>query len=158
MVPEYVRYHGCVFAEILRTSARPILISRQDEDGRLSSYAIDETVGLHIKHSSNRLHPWQFTFTPANISEIRSIQEKFVKIYIVLVCHTDGILSLPLDDVITLTNFQNLDLAWLRVDRQKRQRPEISGNSGGKIKRPYGVENIIDALSPQRENLCSTYD
>lgn len=99
MIADYKFYHGAVLAELVSAKVGPLAIDELTEEGRLSSYILDGRTGLQIKHSTNRLHPWQFTFTKANLVELLALQQSYKSVFVVLVCHTDGMVALTLEEV-----------------------------------------------------------
>jgi hypothetical protein len=89
MISEYHFYHG---------AALSILVSRTEFTGlsRIpdlgSAYAVNNAVGLYIKHASRANGPWQFTFAPDHQREVRELFQKFNgKTFIALVCGRRGI-------------------------------------------------------------------
>ncbi|MFG1241873.1 hypothetical protein [Xanthobacter versatilis] len=121
------------------------------EDGRLSSYILDKRVGIHVKHSASRLHPWQFTFTQANILQISMLKERCATVFIVLVCHSDGMVAITFEEINQMLETGRSDQAWVRVDRQKNKCYSVTGGLaelGGK--RPQGLIQIIHALDASR--------
>lgn len=153
MIPEYKLYHGAVLADLVHGLTQPVSIDELAEEGRLSSYVIDGSIGLHIKHSSHRLHPWSFTFTKQNLSELLTLRAKYAAVYLVFVCHTDGMVCLKVDDAIHLLDPGASEQAWLRIDRRKRKWYDVSG-SGGELgkKQPGGLEALIRAIEVSRQS------
>jgi len=151
MIAEYKFYHGAVLAELINLKTGPLSIDELSEDGRLSSYVLDGKVGLQIKHSTNRLHPWQFTFTKANLVQLLALQENCSAVFAVLVCYTDGLVALTLEEVTEVLAAVELEQAWIRVDRKKNEWYSVNaGVAGLSRKRPQGVQKIIQALETSR--------
>lgn len=151
MIAEYKFYHGVVLAELVNLKTGALAIDELDENGRLSSYVLDGKVGLQIKHSTNRLHPWQFTFTKANLVQLLALQQRYQIVFIVLVCHDDEMVTLTLDEITGVLATGESDQAWIRVDRKKNEWYSVSGG-GAELagKRPHGVQKIIQALDASR--------
>jgi hypothetical protein len=148
VIPEYKLYHGAFLAELIQRLERPVLIDEHAEPGRLSSYVIDDRVGVQIKHSAQRMHPWPFTFTRQNLSEHDLLRAKCETNFVVFVCHTDGMVCVPLEDVQDLLEIGESDQAWIRIDRKKRQWYSVSGGRGeAPNKRPRGLDVLIDRLN-----------
>lgn len=147
MVPEYKLYHGAVLAELIDIADCDITIGEMKEDGRLSSYTLNNSIGLHVKHSTARLAPWQFTITKANLSEWAKLTETFRQVYIVLVCHLDGIVALSISEIAIVIEAGVSQQAWVRVDRSRGQWYKVSG-SGGNLpyKKSKGLSSIIKDL------------
>jgi hypothetical protein len=151
MIADYKFYHGAVLAELVNLKAGVLAIDELKEDGRLSSYILDGRIGLQIKHSTNRLHPWQFTFTKANLVQLLTLQQNYQAVFIVLVCHTDGMLTLTLEETTEILPTEESKQAWIRVDRKKSEWYSVNGGAAELVgKRPQGVQKIIQALEVSR--------
>ena len=147
MIPEYKLYHGAVLAELVHSYPNAVSIDELVEEGRLTSYVLDNRIGLQIKHSSKRLNPWQFTFTPANYREIGFLQISHRNSFIVLVCHTDGMVCLTADEVISLLAFGESAQGWIRVSRRRNEWYSVSGGAAElPRKKPEGLDPIIACL------------
>jgi hypothetical protein len=113
----------------------------------ITSYTLNKTVGLHIKHSTARLPPWQFTLTKSNLAELFSLTKSYRNCFVAFVCGTDGIATLSIDEVAHIIDANVSERAWIRVDRSRRKQYNISG-SGAVLpyKRNKGVVAIIEIL------------
>lgn len=151
MIADYKFYHGAVLAELVNLKKGPLSVDELIEDGRLSSYILDGTIGLQIKHSANRLHPWQFTFTKANLIQLLALQQNYKAVFIVLVCRSDGMVALTLDEVTEILTSGESEQAWIRVDRRKNEWYSVIGGAAElRGKRPQGVQKIVQALDETR--------
>lgn len=151
MIADYKFYHGVVLAELVNLKAGPLSIDELSEVGRLSAYILDGVVGVQIKHSTNRLRPWQFTFTTANLVQLRALEKSYPAVFIVLVCRNDGILTLTLEEAAQILTGGHSDQAWIRVDRKKNEWYSVNGSVSELVgKRPQGVQKIIQRLALSR--------
>jgi len=151
MIADYKFYHGVVLAELINLKVGALAIDELSEDGRLSSYVLDDTVGLQIKHCANRLRPWQFTFTKANLVELLALQRRYKAVFIVFVCHKDGMVTLSLEEVTETIASRESEQAWIRIDRRKNEWYSVNGGAAELFgKRPHGVHRIIQALDASR--------
>lgn len=146
MIPEYKLYHGAVLAELVHELSVPVTVDELSEAGRLSSYILNGHIGLQIKHSGQRLHPWPFTFTRQNFSELLALRQTCDQVYLVLVCHTDGMVCLTLDEVAALITVADSEQAWLRIDRRRGQWYTVNGSASLPIKRPKGLDALVESL------------
>jgi len=147
MIAEYKFYHGAALVEIIDAKPGPLSIDELNENGRLSSYILNGKVGIQIKHSANRLHPWQFTFTKSNMAQLLSLRKAYPTVFVILVCHTDGMVTLTLEEIIEILVAGASDQAWIRVDRKKNESYSVSGGASELTgKRPQGVQKVIQAL------------
>ena len=147
MIPEYKLYHGAVLSELIDVAAFDIVIGELREEGRLSSYILNQHIGLHIKHSTARLPPWQFTITKSNLAELFHLAKTYPHVFVALVCRTDGIAVLSIGEVAEIIDTNESDQAWIRVERSRRQKYSISGNGAAlKGKKSKGVSAILELL------------
>lgn len=147
MIPEYKFFHGAVLAEIVHILDRPVSIDELFEEGRLSSYVLDGRVGLYVKHSAVRLHPWQFTFTKQNFAELLALRERIEKVFLVLVCNTDGMVCLRMEELMGLIGASASEQSGIRIDRRRGQWYSVyGGRTELPEKRPKGVEIILSEL------------
>jgi hypothetical protein len=147
MIPEYKLYQGAVLAELVDVMGAPVQIEELSEAGRLASYVLNGRVGLHVKHSAQRLHPWPFTFTKQNLADILALAARCRQAFIVLVCHTDGMVTITVQELMQVLQVVPSEQAWLRVDRRKRKLYVIAGGKGElATKKPKGVDPVVDAL------------
>lgn len=146
MIPEYKRYHGAVFAEIVDAFPGPVSIEEWPEKGRISSYVLNDRIGLHIKHSGSRMRPWMFTVTTANFEDIEKLRERCDHVFIVLVCWIDGIVCIDdfeFQEIVSLDNGRS----WLRAERRKGELYTVSGSRSELAgKRANGVAPILEVL------------
>lgn len=149
MIPDYKLFHGAVLAEIVHDLAHPVTIDELTEDGRLSSYVLNHSVGVYIKHSSQRLRPWSFTFTPANLTELEQLRALCETVFVVFVGQQMGIVCLTWDEVSSVVGEGDSGQAWVRVDRPRGKQYSIFGTKGPlKSKKPYGVDCLLSELRP----------
>jgi len=146
MIREYKLYHGAVLADIVAMHGGPVTIRPQEEGGRLLNYVINDQVGLQVKYATQRLRPWPFTFSPSHIASLSELASTYKASFVVLVCHTDGMVAVDATDVIASLE-QGAEQGWLRVERKKHEMYRVHGPGGefpGKYKTT--VEPIVDAL------------
>jgi hypothetical protein len=148
MIPEYKLYHGAVLAELVDQLDRPASIDELAEEGRLSSYIVNGRVGLHIKHSANRMHPWQFTFTAANLRELTALQTRFPSVFLVFVCHTDGMVCLSVDELKEILTIGSSAQASLRISRRPGKWYSVTASRNSlSSKKPKGLDALIECLA-----------
>lgn len=146
MIPEYKLYHGAVLADIVAMHEGPVTLRPEAEGGRLLNYVINESVGLQVKYATQRLHPWHFSFPSSHIYSLSILASTYPTCFVVLVCHTDGMVVIDAADVIALLK-SNAEQVWLRADRKKREMYRVHGPAGefhGKFKTT--VKPIVEAL------------
>lgn len=148
MIADYKLYHGAVLAELVHGIVGSLSVDELSEEGRLSSYILDGSVGLQVKHSTQRLHPWPFTFTRANLGELLTLRASYASVYVVLVCHTDGMVCVKLEELLDILSIGDSEQAWIKVDRRKGKWYSLTGAASSlPRKKPNGVDPIIETLA-----------
>jgi hypothetical protein len=151
MIAEYKFYHGAVLAELVNDMDRAISIDELEEEGRLSSYILDNKIGLQIKHSTNRLSPWQFTFTKQNLLQLLTLQTHYKVVFLAFVCHDDGMVTLTLEEATSILTSGETEQAWIRIERRRNEWYTVSGGAAElPNKKPQGIQPLIQALSVSR--------
>ncbi len=128
MIKEFEFYHGAVLTKIAQ-SDKKISISAYPSSSRCS-YVIDGNIGLYIKHSTNRLTPWGFSFAKIHQDEIRSMAHSLDKVFVALVCGKDGIACLSFEELKIVLDDDHSDHEWVRVSRRPREKYAVKGSNG----------------------------
>lgn len=126
MIPEYKRFQGAVLAEIIDQYPGAVRIEEWPVKGRMSSYVLNDSVGLHVKHCGSRMRPWMFTFSKANFDELERLNARCSAVFVVLVCWLDGMVCLSHDEFQSITP-NDAERAWVRAERRKREWYMVSG-------------------------------
>ena len=134
MVSENEKYHGVVFSRLLKTN-KNLQISKFT-DVSSSSYIVNN-VGLYIKYSTKRMSPWNFTFLSAQQDEIEMIHKNFGRVFIALVCGSDGIVALSYDELKQVLDSNISDVERIGISRPPRGKYRVTGTDG-KLKRAIG--------------------
>lgn len=128
MIKEFEFYHGAVLTKIVQ-SDRKVSISAYPNSSRCS-YVIDGSTGLYIKHSTNRLTPWGFSFAKIHQDEIKSMADSLDKVFVALVCGKDGIACLSFEELKIVLDDDHGDHEWVRVSRRPREKYAVKGSNG----------------------------
>lgn len=153
MTHEFELYHGAVLRDLVVASPDGLFITACDDAGRVNSFLVNDQIALHLKHSSKRLPPWQFTFNTENVNELNRLAQKSRALWLVLVCGHDGFMSLSLPDFYKINPPNSETTMFIRVDRDRGTMYRLTG-TGGKLssKRPRGLSPIIADISGKLEN------
>lgn len=147
MIPEYKLYHGAVLSELVDRCGSAISIRAYQDSGRLLNYVLSDMVGMQVKHATQRLHPWQFTFPKTHLDTLVNLKDRLKSVFVVLVCHTDGMVCLHLDEVLNSLNTPFGSQAWLRADRRKGEWYRLFGPAGEfPSKFPAGIDPVVEAV------------
>ena len=149
MISEFEYYHGVALRSIIATSPAAVSIATSDFAGRVNSYLINGRVGVHIKHSTKRLSPWQFSFTLPQLQELLDLKRTAKFVWLVLVCGPDGVVAVSLKDFASITEARAGGAVPLRIDRGRNRMYRVSGNAGAlPFRKARGVVSIVaDAIS-----------
>jgi hypothetical protein len=147
MIPEYKLYHGAVLSELVDRCGSAVSIRAYQDSGRLLNYVLSDAVGIQVKHATQRLHPWQFTFPKTHLEMLASLKRRLKSVFIVLVCHTDGMVCLHVDEVLPSLSAVFGSQAWLRADRRKGEWYRVYGPAGEyPTKFPTGIDPVVEAM------------
>jgi hypothetical protein len=152
MIAEYKLYHGAALAELICELSSSVSIDELKETGRLSSYVLNHRVGLQIKHSTQRLTPWNFTFTRYNMSELLALRARFDDVFVIFVCETQGMVCVSIEELLTISEVGQSDQVWFRVERRRGKWFQVHGSKGLlAAKKPNGLDQLVFNLEPGRE-------
>lgn len=147
MIPEYKLCHGAVLAEIVHDLDKPVMIDELVEDGRLSSYILNDRIGLRVKHSTQRLSPWPFTFTNSNMLELLDLRDRCDNVYIVFVGSHLGMVCLTIEEMLEIGDPGGSGQLWIRIERSRGKWFSVFGAKGKLTsKKPNGLNCMLEAL------------
>ncbi len=131
MISEFEFYHGAALSRLLH-GGKKLEVSTYSSSGN-ASYVLNGATGIFIKHSKKRMSPWRFTFKKEHQDEIRELKSSFGEVFLLLICHSDGIVALNYDELKELLNEFHDEYEWISLGRNRRQEYEVKG-SDGKLK------------------------
>ena len=119
MIGEFEQYHGAALRDLIVGAGRPLHVQADDDHGRVNSYIVDDCVGIHIKHSSKRLPPWQFVYSDENLGEADRLGKRCRKVWLLHVCGRDGVVAINLDEFHAMNPKSVEKTSFVRVDRDR---------------------------------------
>lgn len=153
MLSEFQRYHGVVLTRLVHSSPKAITIRTYSSPSN-ASYIIDGKVGLYVKHSTQRLPPWPFTFQKRHRDEILEMHNQLADVFIVFVCHTDGIVCLRFRELEGIVDMRHADAEWVRISRRRGEMYTVIGKQG-RLERKIGDSDfprrLIEGLEKNGE-------
>ena len=129
MIREYEQYHGAAIVRILHATKERVTI-RAFSKVTSSAYVINDAIGIYIKYSGKRMPPWTFSFKYDHQQEIAKLFATYKKAYLILICHTDGIVTLSYRELKQILDHIHEPTEWIRVTRHKREKYTITGKDG----------------------------
>jgi hypothetical protein len=143
MIKEFEFYHGAVLTKIAQSDIKTSISSFPSPSR--CSYVINGYTGLYIKHSTNRLTPWGFSFAKVHQDEIKKMANELDKVFVALVCGKDGIACLSFQELKNVLDDNHSDHEWIRVSRRTREKYSIKG-SDGKLKFKIAHNHFPDRI------------
>ena len=130
MIGEFERYHGAVIRDLVVGSGASLRIEASDDVGRVNTYLLNRKIGVHIKHSSSRLPPWQFTYGDDNLAEIERLRERSQSVWLIHVCGQDGFVALTYAEFRSVNSVDAEKTRFVRVDRDRNTMYRVNGTNG----------------------------
>ena len=143
MIKEFGFYHGAVLLGLVHSGV-PILIQTYQVESN-ASYILNGAVGLYIKYSTKRMTPWRFSFHENHQAEIQELKCKFKAVFLVLVCHDDGIVTINSEELKEILDERQDTGQWVAVSRRPREKYAVSG-SGGKLRYKIGESDFPNKI------------
>lgn len=150
---EYEFYHGVIFARLINASKQALTFK---SCGSTASYAIEangKRAGLYVKHSSDRLTPWRYTFLKDHQGALDQLKQEFGEVFLVLVCgETGGVVVINYQELKMLLDHNHEPAEWISVSRGKRQMYTVKGKDGAlgyKIPQNNFPNKILDYFVSQ---------
>lgn len=129
MISEFEFYHGAAITRLLHGNGKKLSISTFDSPSN-ASYVINDKAGIFIKHSKKRMSPWRFSFKTEHQDEIKALSSRFGEVFLLLVCHSDGIVALNFQELKNLLNEFHENYEWISLERNRRQEYGVKGSDG----------------------------
>ena len=83
----YTFFHGSALVRLIQDlRTRGIELYRENH-----CYLVNKKAVIYLKHSTKRISPWHFTFSPDHLNEITTIKGENKALFLVLICNDDGI-------------------------------------------------------------------
>jgi len=130
MTHHFESFHGIVFSRLLHgiSTDGVFLNTYPTEDN--ASYVINNKIGIYIKYSKRRISPWRFSFKKRHQSEILEMHRQLGHVFLLLVCHDDGIVTLSFEEIKQILDENYIEGEWISVSRNKRQMYSVKGSDG----------------------------
>lgn len=147
MISELEKFQGLVLRQILVShSGSPLRVGVADLSGRTDAFSV-ERGAFQVKHSAKRLSPWQFTYAQENLLELGVLRTTFDVVWVFLVCGTDGVVGLSVDELFSIADMRGAGAAWVRISRSRNSMYRVAGSKGElDYAKPRGVHSFLDAL------------
>ena len=159
MIPDYNRYYGCVFTQLVEN--RSSITLQKLDVGIQGFYLIAGSIPLYIKYSRRRKGPWSFNFHADHQICCDELCKKFGGCLIAFVCGSDGVLALDNIQMREVLDDKFGEQEAISVRRKLGHMYSVSGKDG-KLDRKVArdslallVEKYISAQEPRSANSLS---
>ena len=142
-------YHGAALS-LIAARGEFTALRRLREECR-SAYAVNDNVGIYVKHSKAEYGPWQFNFLPDHQTEVRDLfRAKGERTFIVLVCGHTGVCLLTYGEYANVVDENFKEQEAVLVERKGAGGFRVRG-AGGALERVVPLNRFPDGLFTQRE-------
>lgn len=151
MIGEFELYHGVALRDLIVGAKHPIKIESHDDQGRVNSYRVNDAFGIHIKHSTKRLPPWQFTYPFENICEIEKLSAGCESVWLIHVCGQDGMVALSFAEFLSINPADIETTKFVRVDRDRNKMYRVNG-TGSKLShaKRRGLHSVFEDIQGKK--------
>lgn len=147
MLDEYEFYQGAVLRRLVVEGDQSVTLRPFVRAGRIAAFVINARIGLYVKHSSKRMSPWRFTFTIEQAADLLDLEAKYPDSFMVFVCETDGLVTLPVSELHEIVDFQQSENGWVSIARPPRSQYVVTGNKGELPRRvPRGIAVVFETM------------
>ena len=129
MIKEFEQHHGAVLTRLIHGANQLISVEQYPSKSN-ASYVINGQFGIYIKHCKSRLSPWRFSFAKQHQDDILRMKNHFDSVFVVFVCHTDGIVALSFEELKVILDHEHEEWEWVAIQRRPRQKYTVSGSDG----------------------------
>jgi len=130
MIKEFEFYHGVMLSKLVHSATEPVSLAIYPSPTN-ASYILNQNIGLYVKHSTKRLSPWRFSFQKLHQDEILEMTTKLDKVFVLLVCGEDGIVTLNFDELKSILDENHEEVEWISAARNPNREYTIKGSNGG---------------------------
>lgn len=135
-------FQGVVLARIIGEKSATL----KKYSNNNSSFIIDDDIVIYIKYSQKRIKPWSFSFSDLHVEEMVSIEKKYPKLLVVLVCNDNGICCLDYKEFSTVISVESAVFPkWIKATRSKGEKYSVTG-SDGKLKHKIGDSDFPNKI------------
>jgi hypothetical protein len=145
---EFEQYHGIVLTCIVHSAPKPVTVEFYPSKSN-SSYVLNGSTGLYIKHSTKRTSPWRYTFAKSHQDEIKEMYERLGEVFTALVCRDDGVAVLSFKELKSILDDNHGASEWVSVSRRRHKQYSVSGSDGDldfKVSRKSCPAKILERL------------
>ena len=150
MIPDYNRYYGCVFVQLLEQ--RPKLVVEKMSVDVQGFYLLERSLPLYVKFSRSRRGPWGFNFQAEHQFRCDELAKQFGTVVTALVCGADGIVALDHQQLREVLDSHFDDQEGVTVRRKLGQMYSVTGKDG-KLARKISRDSlavVVDGLLAPR--------
>lgn len=123
-IQEQDTYHGSGLVQIVE---HPSFKALNRGSNKYGHYLINTDRHVFAKYSSKKKSPWQFTFQPDDLNEIRKAGQKT---FAMLVCGKETVCALTLDEIGQVLDLDSINAQSITVEIPKGGSCHVKGTTG----------------------------
>jgi hypothetical protein len=128
-ISKYEMYNGIVLNRLI-SKGKSISIESFPTLSN-NSFAINKNQAcVYIKYSEKRISPWNFTFKKIHQEELKVMNEMFLNVFVILVCHRDGLVCINEKELKLLLDENYEETEWVKAKRLSRSFYSVFGKDG----------------------------
>ena len=127
MTQEFERYYGIVFTSLFDEVSKVGVHRFKEND---SSYILNGTLGLYIKHATARVSPWNYSFRTTDFQILNEMEREVKEIAFALVCGFQGVCLISTSDIETAGGLLKGEPIRVTVRTVRGGSWRVSGSSG----------------------------
>jgi len=128
VIRDFEFFHGAALTRLVHSGWRVTLTPFKRTSN--ASYVLNDRCGLYLKHSSNRMSPWSFTFHRSNQLEIDEMHRLLGSAVVGLICNDDGIVGLNYAEFRTVLDAFHEPVEGIAISRKPRGMYFVRGRDG----------------------------
>ncbi len=151
MLPDYHKYYGVVFAQLIEGITEGLCVLRLPNAGQ-GFYLLADSLPLYIKYSKSRKGPWTFNFQAQHLNQLQAIIGEYGQCVVAFVCASDGVATISDAELREIVNFAGNGQEAVSIRRRLNEMYAIRGTCGavrGKVSR----DSLTEIVSSQLQQL-----
>ena len=121
-------FHGAALTQIVE---HPSFTALNKVDEKYGHYLVNANIRLLVKYSSPSSSPWQFTFNENDLNSIcDDIMGEGVNFFTCLVCGTETVCLLSVEQLRAVIDLNAEESQWVRVEIPAGKSMRVKGSTG----------------------------
>jgi hypothetical protein len=126
-IQEQHLYHGAALTQIVQHQSFKALNRASEKYGH---YLVNTDRHVFVKYRTNDKSPWQYTFSPEELSTIDDEIKHKKRVFLCLVCGQTTVCALDADQIQVVLDLTKKEQQWIRVEVPSGSSCHVSGSKG----------------------------